>query len=296
MTARIPFVPGFVPHPLLSALTTLAIAQEPTKQEPVPPRSPALQRAIDDATAAIGKLTTGPHAFRGTCDAALPNIALPSLSYTAARDGALLYFAVDDHRVLQREERIMVSKANGPWSRAEGDTPDCPWEPAILARRFATAVVKEHAVTEFEGRPAIRLHLVWTNDVAREVIDDTSHPTTRFAAVLENIGLHANEAGADLVVDASVVFDPATKTLYGCALRVEVMQPKPAPSDEEDAEKAPHPFGLPPLPRRPAAYHVLTVAMRPAGEVPLPPMDAALRTALGVTAAPQQEPKDARVR
>ncbi len=287
--------PLMAAHPLLAALTTLAIAQEPTTQPPVPPRSPALQRAIDDATAAIGKLASAPHAFAGTCDSGLPGGALPRVTFTAARDGEILCYALPDRRVLQRGDRVMVSKTNGPWSRSQGDTAECPWEPAMLAQRLASAAVQEHAVTDFEGRPAIRLHLVFTNDAARKVIDDASHPTPAFAAILENLGLHTNEAGADLVVDASVVFDPATKVLYGCALRVEVMEPKASPSDEEEADKAPHPLGLPALPRRPALYYVMAVAMRPSDEVPIPPLDNALRTALGITAA-TQEPEDERVR
>ncbi|MBL8751569.1 MAG: hypothetical protein JNK78_20620 [Planctomycetes bacterium] len=296
MADRVTPAASFATHPLLAALTTFALAQEPTTPRPVPPRSPALQRAVDDATVALGKLTTAPHAFAGTCDSALPDIVLPKVVFTAARDGELSYFTVADHRVLQHGDQVMVSKANGPWSRPEGDAPECPWEPAMLARRLATAVVQEHAVTEFEGRPAIRIHLAWTNDAARRVIDDASHPTTRFAAILENIGRHANDAGEHLVVDACVVFDPATKVLYGCALRVEVMEPKASPSDEEEAEKAPHPLGLPALPRRPAAYYVMTVAMRPVGEVPLPPLDESLRSALGVTVGPQQGAKDEPVR
>src|SRR5262245_44381670 len=126
-----------------------AQAQAPPTQAAAPAVTRAQQRATDDVQEAGRKLLLEPHAFTGTCTFRTSRIDAPAsaVAYEGAWQDGVALFAMDERSTLTHGERQIVRVRNRAWTLPQGDAPDCPLEPRVLAAHLPHATIKSFAAT-----------------------------------------------------------------------------------------------------------------------------------------------------
>jgi len=262
----------------------------PAKAAPTAPVPPALQRAIDGAQTAARNLLATDHAF--TASVAMhagPTAGLESaaettepVAYRGAAQGPVQLFAIDKHAILTAGSKRLERVGDGAWTLPQGDAPDCPLSPTVLAAHLPAATIDGWSASSHGDRPALRVHAVWKDKAAAALLGDLSMPRAKSDRVLEALATMVKKPGAEqIAVDASVFYDPATRSLQGVALRVALMQPE---EPKETDDPAPCPAELPPLPKGLWLQFVFECTVQPAAKLPMPAFDGAMRERLGLPA------------
>ena len=278
-----------------------ALGQEPEAKAPtVPPPpapapapTPALQRAAKDAVTSCENLRTAPFAFKGAFQVTRmvdrKFVDAEPVPFTGAWMDDLFFFECGRHRVLEHAQRQMVSLKDGPWTEPQGDALDCPLPPLVLAKHFATASVADWQPCEYGGRPALRVHSIWTGEALKDCMGELHGTDKSTMRIVENIASRGGPADR-LRLDVVLHFDPATKRVYGACIRfASIADARTAPTLPALDEPRPE-ANLPPLPA-PFSFQMLwSVQIEgPDAPVSLPTLDEAMRKRLAwpkVAAAP----------
>jgi hypothetical protein len=164
----------------------------------------------------------------------------------------------------------------------QGDAPDCPFAPTVLARHLAAATIDAWSASSHDDRPALRVHAVWKDKAAAALLGELAMPDAKADRLLESLATMVKKPGNEqIVVDASVFFDPATRSLLGATLRAALLQPD---EPRETDEPPPCPAELPPLKKSLWLQFVYEVGVLPAAKEPMPALDATTRERLGLPA------------
>lgn len=238
----------------------------------------ALARGLLDLQKVAAHLAPRDHAFRGSWRAMQPTSPDPihTVDYTGAVQGPWQLLRLGEHTVLTAGERLRVLR-EGRWRRTDGDAPDCPLAPHTLLTRLVDADVVTCAAVSLDDRPAQRVHVVWRRKAARPMLDAVSAPHSGLQQLLEGLATQAGRwPDEQLVVDAVLHYDPATKALLTATLRVAWLTSEVP----ERFEPLPSPAGFPPLTRPVEAAMEFQVTMLPNAAVPWPTIDDATRAEL----------------
>ncbi|HZN38517.1 MAG TPA: hypothetical protein VFD82_06915 [Planctomycetota bacterium] len=257
-----------------------AQARAPQTQAPTPAVTRAQQRATDDVQEACRKFLLEPHAFTGTCTFHTGREDTDTtVAYRGAWHDRVALFEMDEHSVLTNGERQLVRVRNRAWTLPQGDAPDCPLEPRVLAAHLPHATIKSCEATSHADRPAMRVHAVWTGVQAGELAVKAAVPHGRYQALLENMPALQKRIPDRVVVDAAICFDPATKALLAATLRIALLDETELPADQAPTTA---PVGLPPLTRVSLADVAFDFTVQQPAKVPMPELDGTLRTMLGL--------------
>jgi hypothetical protein len=262
-----------------------AQTSEPRAPQPQPPAPAAVpraqQRASDDAQAACRNFLLEPHAFTGTCrfnPYRGGGAAEDTVRFRGAWKDGVELFSMDNHSVLTHGPRQVVRVLDRPWTPPQGDAPDCPLSPRVLATHLPTATIKSCQATSHADRPAMRVHAVWTGKEAGALAVETSVPHAKGTALLESMPALLKRVPDRVVVDATICFDPATRTLLAATLRIALLGEAEPPD-----EPPPVPLGLPALTKEGLANFTFDVVVQQPTLVPMPVLeDARLRALLGL--------------
>lgn len=277
-------------------LLSTCMLQDPAPGAPPPPRlpaaapiPPALQRAIDGAQAAGRNLLATDHAFTGAAglqvEAAVGEMEVEPAAYHGAANSTVHLFQIGKHTILTSGTRRLERVGDGAWTLPQGDAPDCPLSPTVLAAHLPSAAIDGWQPDAHGDRPALRIHAIWKDKAAAALLDELAMPDAKADRMLESVATMVQKRGADVItVDASVFFDPATKSLYGATLRIAALQPD---EPRETDPPVPCPAGLPPLGKALWFQFVFVVTVLPAGKYPVPTLDAAMRERLGLPPSPR---------
>lgn len=290
--------------PLLLLLPLLALAAglpaQNAAQQPNAPPAPATAdkqaaaippklraRTLADLAVLPGELAKQPYVFTGvatlSCEAAYQ---AASYRFESACDGELELLRLAPWTVLTHGDRQLQQKDGGGWTVPQGDAPDCPLALHRLAHHLATADLLAVRPATFDDRPAMLLHLRWTNgEAARRLADEIVLPYSGTQQLIEGAARVLQRAPAERwVLDAALWYDPANKALLATTLRLALLQPKPRAADLVAPTP---PTGLPLLAHDCALELVLTLARRPAAALPMPELTPAQRAQLALPPRPQ---------
>ena len=232
---------------------------EPSKQAQAsstaslpPAASKVMARLRADLEAVHQNLCSAPHAYAGTLTVVSPAnanlVARLEREFDGADDGNLAWYAMGDWCVVSRKQHVAVRCGERPWSQPQGDSPEVPLSPKLLAPHLLTATLSPPEPAEHEGRPALRVYAVWHGKPAKQLLMQTTVPSTQHEQVLEALASAVGKGRENLQVDATVLFDPASKRWLSTTLRFVCMDGRPIPEDEQPPTA---PQGLPTLPSRP---------------------------------------------
>lgn len=269
---------------------TLAAAQQPdappapaAADNPAPALPPKLRaRTLADLAALPGALAKQPYAFTGVatlgCEAAYQ---AASYRFEGACDGELELLRLAPWTVLTHGDRQLQQKDGGGWTVPQGDAPDCPLSLHRLAHHVAAADLLAVRPATFDDRPAMLLHLRWTNgEAARRLADEIVLPYSGTQQLIEGAARVLQRAPAERwVLDAALWYDPANKALLATTLRLALLQPKPRAADLVAPTP---PTGLPLLAHDCALELVLTLTRRAASALPMPELTPAQRALLAL--------------
>jgi hypothetical protein len=290
--------------PLLSLALLVASLQQAEAQPQAPHADqPALRtesratlRAIDDVQAACRHLLATDHSYTGSVTVAMvlgepgPDTT-EAIPYRGSRRGSLNLLHLGTFTVLQNGDHQIERKGEGAqnegaqnegtWTEPQGEAPDCPMSPTSLAAHMPTATITTPTATSHADRPAMRVHAEWQGEAAAALLSELAMPRAGWQPLLERLPSIARKHGDRLCVDASIVYDPATKKVYAATLRLALLGPQAPP---EDMESEAPPAGLPPLPKELLAELRFCVTVQPLEAVPMPELDETLRSRLALPA------------
>lgn len=265
---------------LLCCLALPLAAQQPAEASSA---ANAQRRASDNALAACERLEEQPLAFTGTCLFAAGRATFPGsggepIPFRGAWQHGLGLLELRQHTILTHKGRQMVAVDGGDWTLPQGDAPDLPFSPRALARHLPNATIDGAEATFLDGRPAMRVHAVWTGAAAADLLKDATHPTPAAQRILERLPKILTRQPAERTcVDAAIWFDPATRTLRAVTVRAALLAADDLPLEEDPP---PAPDGLPTLRREPHLEYTVSLTMVPCAEVPFPRLDDEMRQRL----------------
>lgn len=283
-----------MPTPLL-LLISACLAQAP-QQPPPPPPSPARPaselRAIDALLASARALQRDDHAFSGTFsvaagrDAGVPDT--PPVEYRGAVSGAVHLLRLGEHTVLTHGQRQIERRGDAPFTVPQGEAPDCPLSPRALAAYATTATIGAVTAGSWHDRPAMRALLTWRGDAAAALVGEACCPAAKWRSLLDGMPNRLRKGEPERNdVSATVVFDPAMRTILAATVRFAVVGPdEPRDVDPEP----PCPEGLPPLTKALWYQFVYTTEVLPKPAEPMPRLDEKDRERLGLPTAPAPQP------
>jgi hypothetical protein len=239
----------------------------------------ALSRAGEDALRSCRNLLAQPAAFRGSCQFAARGESEPTeIPFRGAWQDGLDLLQLRRHTVLSHGHRQLVRTDDGPWLLPQGDAADMPLSPRTLARHLTAATFTAAEPVFLDGHPAMRVHATWSATAAARLLAEATHPDPKAQQLLERLPRILERATPEQAcVDAVVCFDPATRTLRTLVLRAALLTEPELHPDDVPTETT---DGLPALRRRPLLQYTYSLALLAAGDVPLPPLDAAMRERL----------------
>lgn len=254
-----------------------------------PAADPRLARAAADLRAAAAHLQTHDVAFDGLIYLPLGKLgpwdgSQRAVAFAGAQHDDLLIYRCHDFQVVVRDRTEVTKKGDGPWTKPQGDAPDCPLSPRAFAAHLPTSTVDAWRATSFEDRPAVAVHLEWRDTAAKDLLANaTAAPDSRSSQLLDALASFAGDRdpSQQLVLDAIAFVDPATKTLYAATLRLAVVDRSgllPIPETPPPAQRP----ELPPLAHPVLAEIDWVLTIAPAATMPLPELDAAARARLGL--------------
>ena len=238
--------------------------QQPTgqtkKPEPSPAEAKALARMKADLAAASKQLRATPHAYTGTLNVSSYGDATAILplerTFSGATDGTVQWFEMHGWNVATRGEHVAVQHGDQPWSKPQGYSPDVPISPMIFVPHLLTAKLTLPKPAEHLGRPALRIHATWSGKPIKKLLYQTTVPSTQHEQVLEALASAAGKGRKNMQLDATFLYDPASREWLSATLRFACMDGRPIPDDEQPPAA---PKGLPVLPSHPlleATWHL----------------------------------------
>lgn len=287
---------------LLFASSLPLLAQTPTPQPPAEPtptastpkpveRTPAERariRAITDLRLAGEQLAANAHDFRGEVRVFGPDSADTQLvvPFTGRGEAGLLLHRIGAFTVATGDAGRQLEHGDGRWRQPDGEAPDCPLAPLPLLRAFVDAEVVHGEAAAFDERPAQRVLATWRGDARKSLLDALAAPNSGLQGKLERIAGSLDLARDDLVTDAVLLYDPATRRLLAATVRVAVFdQDLQAPGDPPRP-----PAGMAPLAVRPLLAFEFEVVLTSPPKDPWPTLD---RTARSTLQPPPKPPADA---
>lgn len=265
-----PPTPAPAPAPTPAAAAPAAIERTPAER--------ALIRAITDLRIASEQLAANAHDFRGEVRVFGPDSADAQLvvPFTGRGDGGLLLHRIGPFTVVTGEAGRQLEHGDGRWRKPDGAAPDCPLAPLPLLRAFVDAEVVHSDAAAFDERPALRVLATWRGDARKGLLDALAGPNAGLQGKLERIAASLDLAHDDLVTDAVLHYDPATRRLLAATVRVAVFDP-----DRQGPGDPPRPpAGMHPLVARPVLAFEFELVLTPAPKDPWPALDAAARSTL----------------
>jgi len=272
--------------PFALALATLPLAaaaqqtpqkpasQKPARQQPSPAEA-RIQRLHKDLERTLAQLQRA-HAFEGTVQFTSENelnqMVPLDKAFVGASDGKDHWFTLDEWRVVHRGDRTAVLRdKDGEWSEPLGDTPDVPLTPSLLLAHFKNAKLTPPKPTMHDHRPAMRVHATWSGKAAKDVMFTTTVPSSQHEQLLEALATAAKRGNKNVLVQATLLYDPATRRWIEATLRFAYLDGRPFPEGEQPPE-APH--GLSPLPGRVALQSIWHLRACATKKAPKPALDA----------------------
>ncbi len=268
--------PPPTPPPAPAAAPT-PTAAAPTAVERTPAERARI-RAITDLRLASEQLAANGHDFRGEVRVFGPDSADAQLvfPFTGRGDGGLLLHRIGPFTVVTGEAGRQLEHGDGRWRKPDGAAPDCPLAPLPLLRAFVDAEVVHSEAAAFDERPALRVLATWRGDARKGLLDALAGPNAGLQGKLERIAGSLDLARDELVTDAVLHYDPATRRLLAATVRVAVFDP-----DRQGPGDPPRPpAGMQPLIVRPILAFEFEVVLTPAPKDPWPALDEAARRAL----------------
>lgn len=284
---------------LIGLLSTTASGQEvppapstPVNQEPLdkdakpsPAAARAKTRLLADLLLASKQLLVTQQAYRGTLKVQTQQDIehLPKLDYEfhGANDDTLQWFAIDGWQIASRKQSVAVSHKDQPWSKPQGDSPEVPLSPRLLAPHLLTATLSLPEPAEHHGRPALRTYATWQGQPAKKLLFTTTVPSTQHEQVFEALASAKAKGREDLQLDATILYDPATREWLATTLRFACLDGKEI-SPQELPPKAPE--GLPVLTSYPLIEATWYLERRDFDEAQRPRFDARARQLLQLDA------------
>ena len=264
-------------------------AQTPPPASPAPaatiasegertPAERARVRAIADLRLAAEHLAATAHDFRGEVRVFGPSSADPQLTTTFSGRGenGLLLHRIGPFTVVTGDDGRQLEHGDGRWRKPDGEAPDCPLVPLPLLRVFADAEVVRSEAAAFGERPAQRVLAQWRNQSRKGLLEALAGPNAGLQGKLDRIASSLDLASDDLVTDAVLYYDPATRRLLAATVRVAVLDADPL----ELADRAKPPAGLTPLAARPVLAFEFDLVLTTASKDPWPALDEAARREL----------------
>jgi hypothetical protein len=268
--------PPPTPPPAPAAAPT-PTAAAPTAVERTPAERARI-RAITDLRLASEQLAANGHDFRGEVRVFGPDSADAQLvfPFTGRGDGGLLLHRIGPFTVVTGEAGRQLEHGDGRWRKPDGAAPDCPLAPLPLLRAFVDAEVVHSEAAAFDERPALRVLATWRGDARKGLLDALAGPNAGLQGKLERIAGSLDLARDELVTDAVLHYDPATRRLLAATVRVAVFDP-----DRQGPGDPPRPpAGMQPLIVRPILAFEFELVLTPAPKDPWPALDEAARSTL----------------
>lgn len=262
--------PTPAPAPSPSAATPAAIERTPAERARV--------RAITDLRLASEQLAATAHDFGGEVRVFGPDSADAQLvvPFTGRGDGGLLLHRIGPFTVVTGDAGRQLEHGDGRWRKPDGAAPDCPLAPLPLLRAFVDAEVVHSEAAAFAERPAQRVLATWRGDARKGLLDVLAGPNAGLQGKLERIAGSLDLARDDLITDAVLHYDPATRRLLAATVRVALFDP-----DRQGPGDPPRPpAGMAPLIVRPVLAFEFEVAMTPPPKEPWPALDESTRSGL----------------
>ena len=249
-----------------------------------PPPDPRNQKAMRRLRADLKKLTANlantPHAFKGSVrtKSAAPEEDL-DIEFTGACKGKLQWLQLAEWRIVFRGQREVVSHQEKPWGKPQGDSPEPPLTPHLFAANLPHAKLSLPKPTSYRDRPALRIQASWRGAAATKAAYSASTPSSMHERILEAAGRAAGRPDRDnYLVDACLIYDPATATWLAATFRLAILNGQPAPMEQQ----WPAPEGLPPRPSNPIVEAIWHLERCDLKELPLPELDARARALLEI--------------
>ena len=243
-------------------------------QEGVDPRhQKAKARLREDLKKLGSSLKAAAHAFRGEASCRFWSAEPPDLDwdFVGASNGVVQWFALDEWRGIERGERAATARGEAPWGKPQGDAPEVPLSPQLLAPHLETATISLPTPSSFHGRPALRIHTRWQGKAATQAIYAATLPSSMHEQVLEAQAMAAGRGKGQLhTVDATTLYDPSTRRWLSSTLRFARTDGRPIPADRQPH---PAPKGLPVLTSYPLFEFVWRLERCDLQEVPLPELN-----------------------
>jgi len=273
-------------------------SEKPARPKPAPAtaKEKASKRLLQDLAKIEANLKTAPHSYRGTltfgCDdgaAALHNF---ELDFRGSQKGDVSWFFVDEWRVVQNGKRTAVVQVpednNDPevedaWQKPQGNSPDVPLAPALLVPHLRKAELSLPKPAEHDGRPALQIHARWRGRTATRALYATTVPSSQHEQILEALGrAAARDKKERFIVDAVMLYDPATRMWLASTMRFSYLDGRPIP---DDTQPPPAPAGMPTLKSFPMVETIWYLKRCDAKEAALPQLNQRAQDILKVDAA-----------
>ena len=262
--------PTPAPAPSPSAATPAAIERTPAERARI--------RAITDLRLAGEQLAANAHDFGGEVRVFGPDSADAQLVVPVAGrgDAGLLLHRIGPFTVVTGDAGRQLEHGDGRWRKPDGEAPDCPLAPLPLLRAFVDAEVVHSEAAAFDERPAQRVLARWRGDARKGLLDALAGPNAGLQGKLERIAGSLELATDDLITDAVLYYDPATRRLLAATVRVAVLDP-----DRQGPGDPPRPpAGMQSLVARPVLAFEFQLVLTPAAKDPWPALDDAARRTL----------------
>jgi hypothetical protein len=262
-------------------------ASSPTAVERTPAERARI-RAITDLRAASEQLAANAHDFRGEVRVFGPDSADAQLvvPFTGRGEAGLLLHRIGAFTVVTGDAGRQLEHGDGRWRKPDGEAPVGPLAPLPLLRAFVDAEVVHSEAAAFDERPAQRVLATWRGDARKGLLDALAGPNAGLQGKLERIAGSLELARDELITDAVLHYDPATRRLLAATVRVAVFDP-----DQQGPGDPPRPpAGMAPLAARPVLAFEFEVVLTPPPKEPWPALDAAARSTLQ---PPPKPPADA---
>ena len=262
--------PTPAPAPSPSAATPAAIERTPAERARI--------RAITDLRLAGEQLAANAHDFGGEVRVFGPDSADAQLvvPFAGRGDAGLLLHRIGPFTVVTGDAGRQLEHGDGRWRKPDGEAPDCPLAPLPLLRAFVDAEVVHSEAAAFDERPAQRVLARWRGDARKGLLDALAGPNAGLQGKLERIAGSLELATDDLITDAVLYYDPATRRLLAATVRVAVLDP-----DRQGPGDPPRPpAGMQSLVARPVLAFEFQLVLTPAAKDPWPALDDAARRTL----------------
>lgn len=238
----------------------------------------ATKRLLQDLAKIEANLESTSHSYRGTltfgCEDTAADLHNFELDFRGSQNGKVSWFFVDEWRVVLHGKRTAVVQVpednNDPeveeaWQKPQGNSPDVPLAPTLFVPHLCKAELSLPKPAEHKGHPALQIHARWRGRAATRALYATTVPSSQHEQILEALSRAAARDKKDrFIVDAVMLYDPATRMWLASTMRFSYLDGRPIP---DDVQPPPAPAGMPTLASFPmveATWHMERCAAKDA--------------------------------